>query len=163
MTGGRIREGRRSDLPALRAIQAAVLAEPWEELLAVAADGPPLLLVATPGQSARTGVMDGAGTDTGAATPVGYALAVVDGDDAAYLAELAVAPDAQGDGHGSALLEALVDRLHASGARELRVTVREVDERARAFYRVRGFERRDRLVDRYERGDGFLLVRAIAD
>jgi ribosomal-protein-alanine N-acetyltransferase len=154
--GRRVREGRSTDLPALRAIQAAVLAEPWEELLAVAADGPPILLVATPRGPAT------ATEDT--ATPVGYALAVTDGDDdAGYLAELAVAPDAQGEGHGSALLDALVERLRESGVTELRVTVREVDEAARAFYRDRGFERRERLPERYERGDGFLLARSLDD
>jgi len=158
----RIREGRRRDLPALRAIQAAVLAEPWEELLTVAAEGPPLLLVATPKGAVAAG--DEAGVGGGAAAPVGYALAVTDGDDdAAYLAELAVAPDRQGEGYGSALLRELVGRLREGGTDELRVTVREVDERARAFYREHGFERRDRLPDRYEAGDGFLLVRAIDD
>ncbi|QLH78210.1 GNAT family N-acetyltransferase [Halosimplex rubrum] len=154
--GTRVREGRSADLAALRAIQAAVLAEPWEELLTVAADGPPLLLVATP-----------ASPDAGAGagpSPVGYALAVTDGDDdAGYLAELAVAPDRQGEGHGSALLDALVARLRESGVGKLRVTVREVDEAARAFYRERGFERRERLPDRYERGDGFLLVRELGE
>jgi len=154
--GRRVREGRAADMPALRAVQAAVLAEPWEELLAVAVDGPPILLVATATDP---------GTATGdAATPVGYALAVTDGDDdAGYLAELAVAPDHQGAGHGSALLDALVDRLRESGVGELRVTVREVDEAARAFYRERGFERRERLPDRYERGDGFLLALTVDD
>jgi ribosomal-protein-alanine N-acetyltransferase len=154
--GRRVREGRSTDLPALRAIQAAVLAEPWEELLAVAVDGPPILLVATPRGPAT------ATSDT--ATPVGYALAVTDGDDdAGYLAELAVAPDAQGEGHGSALVDALVERLRESGVTELRVTVREVDETARAFYRDRGFERRERLPEHYERGDGFLLVLGVED
>jgi len=149
----RVREGRAGDLPALRAVQSAALAEPWEQLLTVAAGGPPTLLVST------VGTGDAAG---GAETPVGYALAVTDGDDdAGYLAELAVAPDYRGEGHGSALLAALVDRLRESGVAELRLTVREVDEEAREFYRKRGFERRDRLPDRYERGDGFLLVRPL--
>ncbi|WP_436929176.1 GNAT family N-acetyltransferase [Halosimplex halobium] len=150
----RVREGRSADLPALRAIQAAVLAEPWEELLAVAADGPPVLLVAIP--------RDAGAASGGTATPVGYALAVTDGDDdAGYLAELAVAPDHQGEGYGSALLDALVERLRASEVERLRVTVREVDDDARAFYRERGFERVERLSDHYERGDGLLLERPI--
>ncbi|WP_436924870.1 GNAT family N-acetyltransferase [Halosimplex amylolyticum] len=146
-----VRDGRPDDLPALRAIQETVLAEPWEQLLTVAVDGPPTLLVAT-------------GSETGgdAGTPVGYALAVADGDDdAGYLAELAVAPGAQGAGHGSALVDALVERLRDAGVAELRVTVREVDERAREFYRDRGFERCERLEAHYESGDGVLLVREI--
>ncbi|WP_415381514.1 GNAT family N-acetyltransferase [Halosimplex sp. TS25] len=163
MTG--IREGRPGDLPALRAIQEVVLAEPWQELLAVAVDGPPILLVAT-GSETEGGndaaPNDAAATSNGPATPVGYALAVTDGDgDAGYLAELAVAPDSQGGGLGSALVDALVERLRDAGVGELRVTVREVDERAREFYRDRGFERRDRIADHYETGDGLLLVREI--
>jgi ribosomal-protein-alanine N-acetyltransferase len=153
MTDGRVREGRPGDLPALRAIQTAVLAEPWTELLTVAVDGPPVLLVATPEST------DAAGA---AGTLVRSGPAVTDGDDdAGYLAELAVAPDHQGEGHGSALLDALVDRFRESGVAELRVTVRAVDEAAREFYRERGFERRERLPDHYERGDGFLLVRSV--
>jgi ribosomal-protein-alanine N-acetyltransferase len=134
----------------------------------VAVGGPPILLVATAGGS-------GAGSDPQgnespdpipgeSGTPVGYALAVTDGDDeAGYLAELAVAPDHQGEGHGSALLDALADRLRGSDVSELRVAVREVDGAARAFYRERGFERRERLPDHYEQGDGFLLVRELGD
>ncbi|WP_436911677.1 GNAT family N-acetyltransferase [Halosimplex marinum] len=174
----RVREGRPGDLPALRAIQAAALAEPWEELLTVAVDGPPILLVATAdgsGAGSEAGSGSGAGSDPsghenpdavpgGSGRPVGYALAVTDGDDeAGYLAELAVAPDHQGEGYGSALVDALVDRLRESDADELRVTVREVDGAAREFYRERGFERRERLPDHYERGDGFLLVRELGD
>jgi len=154
MTGtGRVRRGKRGDLPALRAIQTAVLAEPWTELLTVAVDGPPVLLVATEPTT------DGEGL----ATLVGYALAVTDGDDTTgYLAELAVEPGSQGEGHGSALLSALVERLRESGVDRLRVTVRVVDDRARSFYREHGFERVERLPDRYESGDGLLLEREIA-
>ncbi|MFC7139287.1 GNAT family N-acetyltransferase [Halosimplex aquaticum] len=165
----RIREGRPGDLPALRAIQEAVLAEPWQELLTVAVDGPPTLLVATEpaaerGEAATSDSVaanDGTTTSAGPATPVGYALAVTDGGDAGYLAELAVAPGSQGAGHGSALVDALVERLREAGVGELRVTVREVDERAREFYGDRGFERRERIADHYETGDGLLLVREL--
>jgi ribosomal protein S18 acetylase RimI-like enzyme len=135
-----VREARPDDLPRLRAIQTVVLAEPWAELLAVAVDGPPLCLVyADP-------------------DPSGYALAVAD-DEAGYLAELAVAEGHRGEGRGSALLDALVGELRERGVSRLRVTVREVDERARSFYRDRGFAERDRLPDHYEDCDGLLLVR----
>ena len=154
MTDSRhVRTGRPGDLPALRAIQVTVLAEPWEELLAVADDGPPVLLVATGATAEHAHPV----------TPVGYALAVTDGDDATgYLAELAVEPGSQGEGYGSALLSALVERLRGSGVERLRVTVRVVDERARSFYRDHGFERTERLPDRYESGDGLLLERDVA-
>jgi ribosomal-protein-alanine N-acetyltransferase len=151
-----IRTARRADLPALRAIQAEALAEPWQELLTVAVDGPPILLVdADP-------------------DPVGYALCVASdgsgrqaetdeapadgsGDATAYLAELAVAAGYRGERRGSALLASLEDRLRASGYERLRLTVRAVDRRAISFYLDRAFERRDRLPDHYETGDGLLL------
>jgi len=114
---------------------------------------PPVLLVATGATAEHAHPV----------TPVGYALAVTDGDDATgYLAELAVEPGSQGEGHGSALLETLVERLRGSGVERLRVTVRVVDERARSFYRDHGFERTERLPDRYESGDGLLLERDVA-
>lgn len=174
-----IREARPGDLPKLRVIQAATLAEPWPALLELGVDGPPILLVATD-------------PDAG---PVGYALAVVgkgahapevsrtsDGerheeppaeqnsraaelsagwepsDSAAYLVELAVAEPYQGSGRGSALLARLADYLRTDGCDRLRLTVRERDRRARSFYRDRGFERRERLPEHYESGDGLLLV-----
>jgi ribosomal-protein-alanine N-acetyltransferase len=154
----RVRDGRPPDLPALRAIQSATLAEPWTELLSVAADGPPVLLVADPGTVSPAGAT--AGGDSHGPTPVGYALAVTDGDDAVgYLVELAVAPAHQGEGVGSVLLAELVERLRERGTEKLRVTVRAVDERAREFYSERCFERVERLPDHYDSGDGLLLAR----
>ncbi|MEF8852123.1 MAG: N-acetyltransferase [Haloarculaceae archaeon] len=135
-----VREARPADLPRLRAIQTVALAEPWPELLSVAVDGPPVCLVhADP-------------------DPTGYVLAVT-GEDAGYLAELAVAEGHRDEGQGSALLSALVERLGASGVEVVRLTVREVDERARSFYLARGFEERERLPDQYEDCDGLLLAR----
>jgi ribosomal-protein-alanine N-acetyltransferase len=156
-----VREATPEDLPRLRAIQTVVLAEPWPELLAIGVDGPPLCLVyADP-------------------DPVGYALAIVDGSEAggdgtdsrddgperggAYLAELAVAEGHRGEGRGSALLSALVSRLRERGVGRLRVTVRVSDERARSFYEDHGFAVAERLPDKYEDGDGLLLVRSVVD
>jgi ribosomal-protein-alanine N-acetyltransferase len=137
-----VRDARPDDLPRLRAVQAVVLAEPWPALLSAAVDGPPVCLVyADP-------------------DPTGYALAVVD-DDAGYLAELAVARGYRGDGQGSALLSTLVGRLRQERVTRLRVTVREVDDRARSFYRGHRFRERDRLPDHYEDCDGLLLVREL--
>jgi len=147
-----VRPARPEDLPRLRAIQTVVLAEPWPELLSVAVDGPPVCLVYA--DADRDGP-SGRDIDPG---PTAYALAVVD-DDAGYLAELAVADGHRGEGQGSALLAALVDRLQDRGVETLRVTVREVDERARSFYESHGFLDRERLPDHYEDCDGRLLER----
>jgi len=138
-----IREGRPADEPRLRAIQSAALEEPWPELLDVAVEGAPHLLV----------------RDVGAG-PVAYALVVPDRP-VAYLAELAVAPPVQGEGHGTALLTALLDRLGTAGFERVRLTARADDERVRSFYDSFDFAVDDHLPDHYEDGDGVALVRPL--
>jgi ribosomal-protein-alanine N-acetyltransferase len=132
-----------ADLPALVPVRLVSLPERAPRLLEYAVSGPPLVLVARE----RPG-----------STPVGYALTVV-GDDRATVLELAVAPAERGHGHGSALVEATVDRLPSP------VAVLEVetpaDGDAKGFYRRLGFETAERLPDRYEAGDGLLLCRRL--
>jgi len=157
----RVRHARPDDRPTLRSIQSATLAESWPDLLELGVDGPPTLLVAEPGPSLSEGGLPPG--DSGFGEPVGYALAVTDDEGVVgYLVELAVAPDSQGEGHGSELLTTLVALYREKGVERLRVTVREMDEGARAFYRARGFEQRERLPDHYEHGDGFSLVRDLS-
>jgi ribosomal-protein-alanine N-acetyltransferase len=139
-----IRPAARADLPRLRAIQTASLAEPWNDLLEPAIDGPPVALVATDGTDA----------------PVGYAVAIPN-ERVAYLAELAVAPAHRGEGRGSRLLAALCDRLAADGCETLELTVRADDQRARDFYESHDFTRQERLPEHYEDGDGLLLTRPL--
>lgn len=139
----RVREGRAADVPRLRAVQSAALAEPWPELLAAAPDGPADLLVVE------------------ADRPVGYALVLADAA-VAYVPEFAVHPDRQGEGHGSRLMTTLCDRLATRGHEVVRLTVRAEDDRARAFYEGHGFERVERLPDHFEGGDGLVLVRRLA-
>jgi len=133
-----VRPGRPTDRPALEQIQQQTLAEPWPELLAAALAGPPPLFVRDDGD------------------PIGYAI-VVPADATAYVPELAVRPDRQGEGHGGALLEHVLTAFDDRD--EIRLTVRAVDERAQAFYRDHGFEQIDRLPNQFESGDGLLLVR----
>lgn len=137
-----VRPGTPDDGPDLIRIQRAVLAEPWPELLETALSGPPPLFV----------VDDGG--------PVGYAI-VISADTRAYVPELAVHPDRQGEGHGSTLLSALFETF--ANHTEIRLTVRAVDERAQAFYREHGFEQVDRIDDHFERGDGLLFARSLDD
>jgi ribosomal-protein-alanine N-acetyltransferase len=140
-----VREARPADLPRLRAIRAASLPEAPPLLLDVAVRGVGVVLVATvPAEP----------------DPVGYALAMRDGEgEVAYLAELAVAPDHRRQGHGSALLSAVLDRL--AGHAALRLTTRADDDRARAFYEAAGFEPVRRLPDHYADGDGTLYGRRL--
>lgn len=137
-----IRPARPADEPRLQAIQSAALDDPWPELLAVAIDGPPHVLVAD----------EGAG-------PIAYALTVPD-EPVAYVAELAVAPGLQGQGYGSELLGALLDELREVGFEEVRLTARADDDRVRSFYDGFGFAVEADLPDHYDDGGaGVLLVR----
>lgn len=138
----RVRPGERPDLPHLRRIQTAALAEPAPDLLRAAADdGPPGLLVADDGG------------------PIGYAVLVT--GQVAYLPELAVAPTRHGEGVGTALLESVVANLRrrAAGPDRLRVTAHAGDDRVRRFYQSRGFEVVERVPGFFESGDGVAMVR----
>jgi len=138
-----IRAARPADEARLRAVQSAALDEPWPELLDVAIEGAPLVLVCDPG-----------------AGPIAYALVVPD-HPVAYVAELAVAPPTQGEGHGTRLLTALLERLRDGEFEEIRLTARADDERVRSFYDSFEFAVADRLPDHYDDGDGVLLVRSL--
>jgi len=138
-----IRPARSGDYPRLRAIQSAALDEPWPELLDVAVDGAPMVLVLDPGGG-----------------PIAYTLVVPD-HPVASVAEFAVAPPLQGQGHGSRLMTALLDRLRARGFGRVRLTARADDERVRSFYDSFGFTVADDLPDHYEDGDGVLLVKGL--
>lgn len=139
-----IRTAVRADEARLRAIQSAALDDPWPELLDVAIDGAPHVLV-----------------DDGGEGPVAYTLTVPD-HPVAYVAEVAVAPGRQGRGHGSGLFEELLDRLRADGFETVRLTARADDERARSFYDGFGFTAEESLPGHYDDGgDGVLLVREL--
>jgi ribosomal-protein-alanine N-acetyltransferase len=137
-----VRPGTPDDRAELARIQQATLAEPWPELLETALSGPPPLFL----------VDDGG--------PIGYAIVISEGTQA-YVPELAVHPDRQGEGHGSTLLSALFEAF--ADHTEMRLTVRAVDERAQAFYRDHGFEQVDRIEDHFEGCDGLLFARSLDD
>lgn len=138
-----IREARPADRKRLLTIQSAALTQPWPDLLEMAVEGLPLVLVAD----------DGSG-------PVAYAL-VVTADPVATVAELAVAPPSQGQGYGTALFGALLERLRSVGIERVRLTAKADDERARSFYEKFDFTVEDELTDHYDDGDGVLLVRSL--
>jgi len=139
-----IREAVTADEPRLRAIQSAALDDPWAELLDVAIDGHPHVLVVDEGEG-----------------PIAYTLTVPD-HPVAYVAELAVAPAMQGQGYGTELLSALLDRLRERGFETVRLTARADDERVRSFYDDFGFTAVDELPEHYDDGgDGVLLAREL--
>ena len=139
-----IRPARPTDESRLRAIQSAALDDPWPELLDVAVEGAPQVLVADEGKG-----------------PIAYTLTVPD-HPVAYVAELAVAPGLQGQGYGSELFETLLDDLREEEFEEVRLTARADDDRVRSFYDGFGFDVEADLPDHYDDGGaGVLLVRAL--
>jgi len=134
-----IDSARPTDHARLSAIQRAVLSDPSPALLTAALDGAALALVARYDR------------------PVGYVLALTPGA-VAYVPELAVDTPWQRRGIGTRLLGSVRDRAAATGAEELRLTVRAGDDEARAFYRDRGFEVLERVPDHYETGSGTGLL-----
>jgi ribosomal-protein-alanine N-acetyltransferase len=69
---------------------------------------------------------------------IGYFVAMT-GVGELHLLNVTVAPEWQGQGHGSALLEAVVAHGLARGLAELWLEVRESNHQARALYARRGF------------------------
>ena len=145
MSARSVRPATTADLPRCRAIQSAALSEPWPGLLSTALESGATFLVVTAD-----------GTD-----PVGYAVAFAVPSAPVYVPELAVGPDHQGEGNGTRLLCGLVDDLAGSGHDRVRLTVRADDDRAREFYRARGFSVLERRPDHFESGDGLLLERRL--
>ncbi len=130
-------DGRR-----LRSIQAAALDEPWPALLDPRAPiDPQLWVIEDP--------------------PSGYAAVLTAAAPAAHLAELAIVPERHGEGLGSALLEAVATDLAAEGYERLRLTTPADEPRLRRFYERHGFDRRQRLPDRFSGRDGLLLERPL--
>lgn len=67
------------------------------------------------------------------------------------LLRMAVAPDAQGEGHGSRLIETLESRALAAGYERVELETTARQERAMAFYPAHGYtETGRRQVDEYE-------------
>lgn len=132
-----VRRATPDDHGRLRAIQEESLAEPQPELLDAGLRKAGVLALVS------------------GEPPSGYAI-VVPGREEAYLAELAVGADDRGEGHGSALLSEITERVEAA---ELTLTVRSDDRRARSFYLDHGFVVRETLPGHFEDGNGLLLAR----
>lgn len=145
MTAVDVRSATPADRPAIERIQQATLADPNPEILTLSIDGPLPALLAVDA------------TDR----VVGYLVAVA-GEDAAYLAELAVTPARQGEGIGSTLLASALDNLRAEGTERVRLTARADDARARGFYESHGFGSVGREESYYADGaDGVVYERAL--
>jgi ribosomal-protein-alanine N-acetyltransferase len=70
---------------------------------------------------------------------VGYALGAL-GSETGWILGVAVEPSAQGAGIGSALTDALLERMKARGVTKISLTVHPNNAPALALYRALGFE-----------------------
>lgn len=145
-----IRKAGRADLLAVFRIEKAVFPQPWpfasfEQFL-----GNPGFLVA---------VRDGA--------VVGYAIADVtesQGRDLGHLKDIAVHPEAQGEGVGRALLQRVLVSMAVAGANVVKLEVRESNDVAQSLYEDVGFERIRRVPAYYDDGeDAYVMVLDIED
>jgi len=93
----------------------------------------------------------------------GFAIGYPDSPDLARVVTLDVAPSCRRRGLGEKLLDALLARLAASGARRVLLEVDVRNSGAIAFYRKLGFAQSGRLPSYYGRGlDAFEMRRKIA-
>lgn len=93
--------------------------------------------------------------DDGAA--IGYGgIALLAGE--AHVMGLAVVPARQGEGHGAALLDALLVVAARAGCDAVTLEVRPSNEVARRLYRAAGFEEAGRRPGYYPDGEAALLL-----
>ncbi len=86
--------------------------------------------------------------ESGAETPVGFALARIAGDDAELLS-LCVLPTHRGQGVATRLLDEIMVLARRIGARRMLLEVAETNDAARALYASRGFAAGRRRPDYY--------------
>ncbi len=80
------------------------------------------------------------------------------GRDIGHVKDLAVRPDARGEGIGRALLASALGQLRVRGAAIVKLEVRESNEAARSLYASEGFEAIRRLPRYYPDGEDALVL-----
>ena len=139
-----VRQAKRADLLAVVRIERTCFSDPWprdafERLL-----GEPAFLVAE-----RAGAV--AGFVVADRTPN-------HGRDIGHVKDLAVRPDARGEGIGRTLLRSALARLRATGVAVARLEVREGNDAARSLYADEGFDPVRRAANYYRDGEDALVL-----
>ncbi|MDB2225956.1 ribosomal protein S18-alanine N-acetyltransferase [Halorubrum ezzemoulense] len=139
-----VRQAERADLLAVVRIERACFSDPWphdafERLL----DEPAFLVAEREGAVVGFVVAD--------RTPN-------HGRDIGHVKDLAVHPDARGEGIGRTLLRSALTRLRATGVAVVRLEVREGNDPARSLYADEGFEPVRRVGGYYRDGEDALVL-----
>ncbi|MFW5919215.1 MAG: ribosomal protein S18-alanine N-acetyltransferase [Halanaeroarchaeum sp.] len=148
-----IRTAVRADLLAVLRIERAVFSQPWtmdafEQFL----DEPGFLVAEAPAQDGGPG-----------GEILGYVVATgvtVNGTAMGHVKDLAVAPDRQGRGLGSRLLDRALSILAGRGFDRVRLEVRESNERAIDLYEQFGFRHVQTYPGYYPDGEDALILHA---
>jgi [ribosomal protein S18]-alanine N-acetyltransferase len=122
-----IRRARADDLPAILAIERMSFTDPWSRSSFAALLEQPRVYFSV--------ALDGNG---GGGTLLGYVVAWFVLDEA-ELANLAVTPDARGNGIGALLLEGALDASEERGCAQMYLEVRFSNQAAIALYTSHGF------------------------
>jgi ribosomal-protein-alanine N-acetyltransferase len=84
---------------------------------------------------------------------VGYVIGVVRWGATGHILAIGVDPLYRRQGIGSALMELIIDRLRAKGAKVVRLEVRKSNLEAQQFYLKLGFTKREEIPYYYEDGE----------
>ena len=162
--GARIRPVDRADLLGVFRIEKAVFTQPWpyaafEGLL----DAPGFLVAeGDTGGSRATAGGDAVDDAIDAGDVLGYVVGDVTpnhGRDIGHIKDLAVHPDAQGEGLGRRLLRASLSELAAAGASVVKLEVRERNHRAQSLYADEGLRAARRIPRYYSDGEAAFVMR----
>ena len=145
-----VRRAERADLLEVLRIERACFSDPWPyDAFEGLVDEPAFLVAEREGAVVGFVVAD--------ATPN-------HGRDIGHVKDLAVHPDARGEGVGRALLRSALARLRSVGVAIVRLEVRESNAAARSLYADEGFEPMRRATRYYRDGeDAIVLVLDLAE
>lgn len=145
-----IREAVTADLLAIYRIEKASFPQPWPFAAFERYVGEPAFLVAEIGPGVAGYVV--ADTVSNHGRPLGH------------VKDIAVHPDYRGEGVGSELLERALSRLAADGITEVKLEVRESNDRARELYETFGFEHRRTIPQYYDNDENaYVMVTSVDD
>ncbi|MFB6091590.1 MAG: ribosomal protein S18-alanine N-acetyltransferase [Haloquadratum sp.] len=138
----------RADLLDVLRIERASFSEPWPYSAFESLLDAPAFLVAVRDEGNGEAIL-------------GYVVGDVmpnHGRDIGHVKDLAVRPDARGEGIGRQLLREAIVTLSVAGAAVVKLEVRESNETARSLYRDEGFEPTRRMSNYYDDGEDALLL-----